>query len=229
MPVPEFITQLAEACNFTVHGWDDDEDSAVIQSREIPGPTPDGYGVERPSVNFIGTHAECHAFMTAWQQCIQHKLTELMAHDDKASERIRSTILIWDSPSSINPGESVQLQLRPQRGPFRGERLAVPANIAEHFSIVDLKVGNRSQTQMYGDIPCVAFAVGIDTAPLLKATGGSGAIVVTLERQAQKEFGRKWLMETAQVAMDMVLVVRNTSVVPYPFTAMVLGKSAATW
>lgn len=224
MPLPESVAKLAAACSFTVHGWDGDDDHAVIQSNTL-----NGLVSARPDVNFIGTKAECVAFMTAWQQCIKHKLSDLMTKEDSEEprSRVRRAIMVLSTDAPIPPNQGAQIDLMPPRGPFRCERLAIPIGIAEHFSIVDLRVGNRSQLEMAGEIPGVTFAIGIDVAPLLKVTGArSGVVSIDLERQAQKEFGRKWLMETCQVAMAMMISVRNTSKKPRPFTALALGVAA---
>jgi hypothetical protein len=91
------------------------------------------------------------------------------------------------------------LPTRPQI-PFRPERLFVQSDIAGNFEIVDIIIGNRSQ-----------FA---------QATPMSARIA------AETSFGFDLHMDTAMVAMDVVLRIANITGAPSDFRATIAGTSA---
>lgn len=96
-------------------------------------------------------------------------------------------------------GTTVDLATRPQL-PFRPERLFVQSDIAGNFEIVDIIIGNRSQ-----------FA---------QATPMSARIA------AETSFGFDLHMDTAMVAMDVVLRIANITGAPSDFRATIAGTSA---
>ena len=94
---------------------------------------------------------------------------------------------------------TVDLPTRPQL-PFRPERLFVQSDIAGNFEIVDIIIGNRSQ-----------FA---------QATPMSARIA------AETSFGFDLHMDTAMVAMDVVLRIANITGAPSDFRATIAGTTA---
>jgi len=82
---------------------------------------------------------------------------------------------------------------------FRGERLVIPSSIATSFSIVDLKVGNKSQLAGSTALPASTFV--------------EGAVGVNLG------------MDTATIAQDINLTVQNTSETALPFMASLIGTT----
>jgi hypothetical protein len=100
---------------------------------------------------------------------------------------------------AVAPGPAVDLSTRPQL-PFRPERLFVQSDIAGNFEIVDVIIGNRSQ-----------FA---------QATPMSARIA------AETSFGFDLHMDTAMVAMDVVLRIANIVGAPSDFRATIAGTSA---
>lgn len=100
---------------------------------------------------------------------------------------------------AVSPGPAVDLATRPQL-PFRPERLFVQSDIAGNFEIVDVIIGNRSQ-----------FA---------QATPMSARIA------AETSFGFDLHMDTAMVAMDVVLRISNITGAPSDFRATIAGTSA---
>jgi len=95
--------------------------------------------------------------------------------------------------------KTTDLPTRPQL-PFRPERLFVQSDIAGNFEIVDIIIGNRSQ-----------FA---------QATPMSARIA------AETSFGFDLHMDTAMVAMDVVLRIANITGAPSDFRATIAGTSA---
>ena len=83
---------------------------------------------------------------------------------------------------------------------FRGERLVIPAGLARFFNIVDIKIGNRSQLANSTAIPAVTFC---ETA-----------------------IGVRLALDAATVAMDIALVVENTSRKMRAFRAALIGTAA---
>lgn len=101
---------------------------------------------------------------------------------------------------AVSPSEgTVDLATRPQL-PFRPERLFVQSDIAGNFEIIDIIIGNRSQ-----------FA---------QATPMSARIA------AETSFGFDLHMDTAMVAMDVVLRIANITGAPSDFRATIVGTSA---
>lgn len=226
------MRELAEVCGFEVHGWlDKDLPSVVVQT---PRDTTEvgirtHRAANRPVVNYIGTREEALAFMTAWSQCAGHKVAELM-RDEINSAKIRSTIVQLGTDRLVEPNQVVQLTARPQRGAFRGERVAIPHEIAKRFSVCDLKVGNQSTFEVTGDIPAVVFAINVETQAAWFDLGmRANEIAVEMTRPAKESFGRVWSMPVTQLAMDLVVVAVNTSDEPWRFCALVLGRSAYNW
>ena len=106
------------------------------------------------------------------------------------------------SPDTPGPG-AVPIISRPQmRHGFRGERLIIPADIAVNFTLVDVKVGNLSQLANSTNVPAVVFV--------------------------ENGVGMRLLLDTAQVAMDIALVVANQSDTTLPFRATLIGKTPAS-
>ncbi len=100
---------------------------------------------------------------------------------------------------AVPVGTTQDLATRPQI-PFRPERLFVQSDIAGNFEIVDIIIGNRSQ-----------FA---------QATPMSARIA------AETSFGFDLHMDTAMVAMDVVLRIANITGAPSDFRATIAGTSA---
>ena len=84
---------------------------------------------------------------------------------------------------------------------FRGERLVIPSGLtAASFSLIDVKVGNRSQLANSTAVPAQTFtetAVGVRLA-----------------------------LDTATVAMDIALVVENITSDNQTFQAALIGTAA---
>jgi hypothetical protein len=104
---------------------------------------------------------------------------------------------------SIPPGGFADVKANPQIA-FRAERLVIPNTLADFFSIVDLKVGNRSQFVSSGEVPALVFS--------------------------EQGVGIALRMDTAQVSQDVVISVRNiTDTFPTPtaafFRAALIGTA----
>jgi len=84
---------------------------------------------------------------------------------------------------------------------FRGERLVIPSNtVAPFFSLIDVKVGNRSQLANSTALPAQTFA---ETA-----------------------VGVRLALDTATVAQDIAVVVENISQDNQTFMATLIGTAA---
>jgi hypothetical protein len=82
---------------------------------------------------------------------------------------------------------------------FRGERLVIPSSIAPSFTVLDIKVGNKSQIAGSTVLPASTFV--------------EGAVGVRLG------------MDTATIAQDISLTVQNTSATSLPFMASLIGTT----
>lgn len=231
MALPARVRDLAETCGFEVHGWHEVDASVVVQTpRDLTQlGHRDPATANRPVVDYIGSRDEAIAFMTAWSQCVGHKVAELL-RDEHTNEKVRRTLIPLGTDVEIVPGQSAQITARPQRGAFRGDRVAIPRAIAERFDICDLKVGNVSTFEVSGDIPAVAFAINVeDQAPWFDLSDRGSDLTIMMSRAAKEQFGRAWSMPVTQTAMDLTIVVRNKSKEPAPFCALILGRSANYW
>jgi hypothetical protein len=183
---------------------------------------------------FFGTHAEVIAYLSAWRACVDVGARDLAARVTQGNGRpfVRTVISLCMSRSPNNrgqavevpPGESVQITTRPFSHPFRGERIAIPDYVAPHFSIDDVRVGNRSQLPQAGSIPASAFACRLSEQAVLELDARAArGVTVTLAEPAVVEFGRELCMETCQCSMDMVIVATNISSEPRQFEGFVVG------
>jgi len=102
--------------------------------------------------------------------------------------------LAWKLASRSGEAEVVS---RPQIM-FRGERLVLSERVAKYFSVVDIKVGNRSQLANSTDLPGSAFLAGARSMRLA--------------------------LDTATVAMNIAVVVRNISRRARTFRAVMIGR-----
>jgi hypothetical protein len=102
-------------------------------------------------------------------------------------------------PTSFPAGTEASVISRPQVV-FRGERLVVPSTVAPFFSIIDVKVGNRSQLVNSVALPAQMF---IETA-----------------------VGIRLSFDTAAVAQDVALIVANGTATATTFQAALIGTAA---
>jgi len=83
---------------------------------------------------------------------------------------------------------------------FRGERLVVPTGTADLFSLIDVKVGNRSQLANSTALPAQVFA--------------------------ENAVGVRLALDTATVAQDIAITVENISSDNATFMAALIGTAA---
>lgn len=210
--LPDEIGKLAAACNLTVSGWDSADDSALVHG---------------PDVNYIGSKAEVVAFLTAWSQCQQIKITRAMTEAEEAPG-VRYGFVSWDA-GPIAPNQSAPIVARPQTRVFRGERVAIPDEIAEHFLILDIRVGTKSVFLRSGPVDAKGFAMRIsDSTPLfaLSSSRGDGPHEIVMAQAARLEFGRSLSFPPCMAAQDLVIVVENIATDYRAFRGIVLGKYA---
>lgn len=213
LEIPDTVRSLAKACGLAIAGWDSIDDTALVHG---------------PDVNYIGTKAEVVAYLTAWQQCQQLKITRRMVEDEKAPG-VSFGFIAYSTYQPIAPNATASIAARPQSRSFRGDRVAIPDDIAERFVIADIKVGNRSMFLQSGDVPASAFAMRIaDATPLFKLAerNGDGPHELVMATPARLEFGRAMTFDVCNVAQDMTLIVTNVSGEPSVFRGLVLGKYA---
>ena len=101
---------------------------------------------------------------------------------------------------TTTPGvAAVPVIARSQLRVFRGERLVIPSDIAPNFSVLDVKVGNRSQFANSVAIPAETFIEG--------------------------SVGVRLSLSTAVTAMDIALLVANQTSDALPFRATIIGST----
>ncbi len=100
---------------------------------------------------------------------------------------------------SVPAGQMCNVTARPQIV-FYGERLVIPGppdGCAEHFSVLDIKVGNRSQLVESTSVPAMIW---VETAP-----------------------GVPLKLDPAFIAQDIIISVNNDTREPRKFTAILFG------
>jgi hypothetical protein len=110
----------------------------------------------------------------------------------------REWVLGFDSVVTIAAGAAATITQRPQVI-FRPERLVIPGTIAPSFLVTDLRIGKNSQLLSAGALPAEVFS--------------------------QNAFGVRLKMDTAQVAMDIVIVIQNISAGAVRFTVAMIGEA----
>ena len=98
----------------------------------------------------------------------------------------------------VRAKSSANINVQPQVV-FRPERLVIPASIAEHFLITDIKIGKNSQLVSAGAIPASAFT--------------------------NRSEPSRMKMDTAQISMFVTVSVTNTSEKDRFFQCVIFGPS----
>lgn len=131
--------------------------------------------------------------------------------------------LLSDRP--IGVGESLSIPKRPQVYAFQGTHLLIHPDDAARFQIDDLRVGNRSQTIQSGAIPGLRFACDLRGDVIMKPGERERGVMIDIEILSHRVdlAPFTWDMERAMTAMDIVLVVTNTSSEASSFRGWILG------
>ena len=129
------------------------------------------------------------------------------AHVQERELRDIREFMLGFNQTAIGSGSNSNVVSRPQVI-FRGERLVVPtsassggSSIAAGFTLVDIKVGNRSQ--------------------LAAATSG-----VSLQAFIETAVGVRLALDTAAVAQDVTIIVNNIQAAAATFSAIIFGTIA---
>jgi hypothetical protein len=206
-PPDSFVRDCAEL-GFTIGGWD--EKTAGVF----------GHGAE-----FVGTHAEIMAFLRGWLGCETRNTRTVVRY----MLALNAGPIYNRTHSIVVPGSSFVVTARPQRGGFRGDRVAIPDSIAEHFTIDDISVGNRSQYLQAGSLDGALFATRIDTTPIFELIKLRDMHRLEMAPGTADAFGRELSMDAAETAMDVTMTVTAKHTMPpgTTFVAIVLGAFVA--
>lgn len=203
---PDHIAAAAAELEFEIIGWD-----------ETHG------GVKGVDNEFVGTHAEVNAYLQGW-----------IHHAEQNPRVMRRSMLVlrtngpYDNQLTIEPGVMFQVTTRPQVAGFKTDRIAIPADIARYFEILDITIGNRSQNPQEQTIPGETFAMPTESMlALLDLNKGVDSFLpkIAITQPALAEFGREFDMDIGQIAMDIVVVARLLPTAPGPmsFVMVMLG------
>lgn len=205
------VLELAKECDFAI--TDNDEGDAVVRGQDV---------------DYIGSLAECVAFMTAWQQCQRLKVAKTLK---EAEAGLNYGILSLNSSGWQHPNvlaaATVTVTARPQVKVFRGHRIAIPDHLADNFTIENIAVGNQSVLVQSGSIPGSAFAARIPGSLAEFAFhNANGVARLEISKAALLEFGKPMTMPPCQMSQDLIMQVTNISGQALPFRAYILGKYA---
>jgi hypothetical protein len=211
----------AQACGFTVLGWDLRE--GAIRH------TDSGY-------EHVGSHDEIWSFLLGWEsardamaldhlnaeRAIQAAILGMCVHNGRIRNPVGGRL-----DGGLVPGRTtVEITSHPQIA-FRGSRVAIPDVIAPYYDIEDIIVSSRSCFVQAGKVPAVAFATRIaDSAVLFARVGQTDLIDITISERALTETGRAISMPTCQAGQVVQIIVTNKTDEPQPFECYVIGRTA---
>ncbi len=112
--------------------------------------------------------------------------------------KARKSVIGFESAGTIAPAASALIIQQPQT-PFRGDRFMVPSDIAGSFVINDIRVGKNSQLPVPGALPARVF------------------------QENAVDAGITW--DTAQISMQIAVLVTNIGGAPQTFRAALYGAS----
>lgn len=212
MKAPGNIQERVDELGFEICGWD-----------EVSGALS-GHGQM-----FIGSHEEIAAYLQAWDACRKVTVEKAAEEAERANPRVeRSLLCLRSEPLTLNQGVSYVVA-RPQI-PFRGDRVAIPDDVAPHFDVLDVRVGTRSVLTRSETISADLFAARLNRGAMLRLLeeGRGGPIAVQISSAAEAEFGRALSFPTCQAAEEIVMAIvlkRMVDDPPRVFEAMVLGQT----
>lgn len=144
---------------------------------------------------------------------------------DPNEQGFRRLLPAMSSGTLIHPGQSAQITARPQCDKFTVISLLVARSCAEAFMINDLRVGNRSQQMQAGDVPAEIFAIDAPLIENLPEPDADGFITIKINKPASDRSLLELDFDLCLTAMDLVLIVTNTSSTPREFRAAWYGKT----
>lgn len=204
--IPEPVLALADEAKIAITAWKDG-------MAALSGPGGD----------YLGNYDEARAYLTSWIACARVTEPERTGRRELAAV-VRRSILTVRSDVAIQAGEIAQVYSQIQVGAFRGERVAVPAEIASRFDVCDVLVGNRSQLPVGGLHSAEIYATRVDRQALLSIAADDRVATISITDAALAEFGRALTMDTCQRAMEVSFRVSlRGGQPPTRFEASILG------
>lgn len=212
MNAPDNVQERARDLGFEVHGWDE-------KSGAVRGLPTSPYGGE----TFIGSHDEIRAYLSGFERCRRFGLGEIEKQLAIKATMRRSLLVVQ---GRAHPGDGlVTAHARPYVS-FRGDRVAIPEEIARSFDVLDIRVGNRCQPLTSAEIRGEMFATRIGLQAELKISRDGALTSLIVATEAEAEFGRALSMDTCQPGMEITIVARQRDpIVPVTFEAMILGRT----
>jgi hypothetical protein len=195
-PPESFVHDCAEL-GFEIGGWD-----------------ASTAGIFGHDSEFVGSHAEVMAFLRGWIAC------EMRSPRTVARFMLAMSVPTYESVAA--PGQAFLITARPQRSWFRGERIAIPDDVARHFVINDIRVGVRSQFIQAGDLDGSLFAARIASTPTYTFDGPHR---LTMDPAVAESIGRELAMDLCEAAMEITFTVTAKPTMPEGtrFAAMIIG------
>lgn len=148
----------------------------------------------------------------------------------------RRTFVGINSHHPLTPRAVGTLIIRPQVQGFKVDRVVVSPSCAESFTVVDLRVGNRSQliqsSEIAGNIlgisPSLDWVVTIppDSPPAFVDEHGRTipSISVDITTQGELALGQPIDFDICETSQDLVIIVHNIDDVPRMFRGAFLGQ-----
>lgn len=127
------------------------------------------------------------------------------------------------SIKAIPPLEYALVEARPQIN-FTGRRILIPRMLSECFSILDVRVGNRSMLVTMDEIPAETFATNANLPDWL-FDDKDGVLTIKVEQKASEMSGANLDMVQCDAGGSVFIGVRNTSGTARHFEAAILGTS----
>ena len=172
-----------------------------VLSGDITGPPPPRVYREPKILRpFVLKCPSCSAPLESEKTCCRYcgvplvwEPIESLSKDDRFYERIEAALddgepvgaTLGFGPTEISCMSEVHLQTQPSIV-VRPSHLYVPPNIADDFSIVDLRIGKNSQFISVGALPASAFSVGRGSPIACTDTATPGLIVTLVVRNESR-------------------------------------------
>ncbi len=224
---PNDMVDLAHQAGFEIRAWDETRGELHALSDVKCVSWPDAPG----QLCQLGTHEELRSFLAGFIIGLKDGLLKgrAAARREEMPRPWRHLLVLRSREPATPEQPSCEAFTRPW-APFRGECVAIPDDVARHFDVIDVRVGNRSQLLSRDDqsAPATLYAARLDRRAILSLSSDGTAHRLCVEHAAEAEFGRVLHMQTCQVAQNLIVSGRlRRGSPPTTLEVMILGFSAS--
>jgi len=169
--------------------------------------------VQQPDLDVLREGDSLTLSVTCVSEVDQEFSAEVSGRQVQSGEallRARRRMVLGLGSTSVRSGQWANICVQPQC-PFRPDGLVIPSFVAQHFRLVDLKVGKNSQANLFDG---------------LKDLGPMSVSALHFTEVSERAPVR---MDQAQVAMFVTVVVENVSDRLQNFQGVITGEAHFYW